>query len=155
MRYRNAFKYRKIKRTLQTDLGDDENYEDEDSSSNDDSYDPSTEDIPTTTSVEAFHTKKQDACEQFRLTQDAHGIQRTSIDRQEVMLAKLYIRFLPDQGTSGGAMRTWVCSAGVVLSLSFVFFFCFSYFLAFSWFLWFFSIFLCFIYMWGLLPFMF
>lgn len=102
LRDQNAFDYRKIKKTLQTGLEKSSSLKADD---NDDSYDPSAEDIATNTSMDAFQTKMLDAFEQFCLTQDAHDVQlaelieysywytdelahqMASVDRQEIMLA--------------------------------------------------------------------
>ncbi|KAI5650283.1 hypothetical protein M9H77_36288 [Catharanthus roseus] len=97
-------------------LEDKEDYTDDDSSGEYDSYDPSNKDASPTTSMNVLQMEMRDAFEQFRLTQDAHGAQlvepwiilvvyrraNTSEDFhdcQEVMLPHLYSRFLPDRST--------------------------------------------------------
>lgn len=68
----------------------------------------------------AFQSEMRTVFKQLCVTQDIHGAQlgkivesphryldellhlRASIDRQEVMLARLYEKFMPDEGNSGG-----------------------------------------------------
>lgn len=129
-RKQNIANYQKIKRTLRSGLAESFSQQpvDEDSSGDNESYDLSDEDAHPTTFMEAFQTKAWAAFEQFRLTLDAHGAQlpqivesshryanelahyRVSIDRRDVMLARFFSKFLPNQGTSDGGSWTWVHS---------------------------------------------
>lgn len=75
LRDRNAYAFRKIKKTTQTGLGAsssqpvDDHDKDEELSGEDDSYYPSDEDALPITSMDAFQIKMWDAFEQFWLTQ--------------------------------------------------------------------------------------
>lgn len=93
---------------------------DDDESEDDESHDLKAKDAPPTVSMDAFQIKMRATFEQLRITQGIHGAQlaemvestrryvhklahqRVCIDRQEVMLARLYSKFFPDQGSSGG-----------------------------------------------------
>ncbi|KAI5653209.1 hypothetical protein M9H77_30396 [Catharanthus roseus] len=94
----------------------------EDDDEADESYNPLNDEddeanAQTTILRDAFPTEMQTTFEQLRITQEFHGVQfveivestrhhadelAQSIDFQEVMLAQLCNRIMPDQGSSGG-----------------------------------------------------
>ncbi|KAI5676129.1 hypothetical protein M9H77_07079 [Catharanthus roseus] len=111
---RNPASFHKIKKPTKPD--DDEA---------DESYNPSDDEeyeagAQNTILIDVFQTEMQTAFEQLRINQEVQGMwlteivesthryadesahQRASTDRQEVMLAQVCQRFMPDQGNSGG-----------------------------------------------------
>ncbi|KAI5681325.1 hypothetical protein M9H77_02552 [Catharanthus roseus] len=92
----NAFGFRKMKKTTQTSLGEsssqlvDDDDEDKDSSG-----------CP-------WHQVYRDSKSSRRYV-DELAYHRASVDCQEVMLARLCSKFLPDQGTNGGGSTDMDC----------------------------------------------
>ncbi|KAI5652548.1 hypothetical protein M9H77_29735 [Catharanthus roseus] len=135
MRKRNIADFRKIKKTTKINLGTSSSQsvgdEDEDSFDDDGSYDPSTEDAPPPVPIDAFQAEIWAAFEQLYLTHFIHGTQLVeimesysryadeiahhwaSMDRQEVMLARLCHRFLPNWAAVEGMLQILVHNEGV------------------------------------------
>ncbi|KAI5676241.1 hypothetical protein M9H77_07191 [Catharanthus roseus] len=117
--------FQPIKKTTQTDIRTSSLQPVEDDNEANESYNPSDDEedkagAQNTILMDAFQIEMQTAFEQLQINQEIQGMQltetvestsryadelanqRASIDRQEVMLARLYQRFMPNQGSSGG-----------------------------------------------------
>ncbi|KAI5650147.1 hypothetical protein M9H77_36152 [Catharanthus roseus] len=107
----NSTRFCSIKKTTQTGLGASFSQPVEDDDEADESYNPldDKEDeagAQNTIPMDVFQTEMRTAVEQHRNNQEIQGIRvgtsKASIDHQEVMLARLCQRFMPDQSNSGG-----------------------------------------------------